>query len=103
MRKAKDFEVSYLGIQNSSYFQGYGVSCTQYTDCVVGIGDNPREALEDALDIASQSGDFDIHDLGERILERFTYFMLRGDHPSVFVECDGNCEGMYYYIGIRWN
>lgn len=44
------------GIDNPQYFQGHGVSCTDWDDCATGCGDNPREAGEDALEQLAQQG-----------------------------------------------
>lgn len=51
-----EWEVRQRGIDNSQYFQGAGVYGTDWDECFVGIGDNPHEALDDALDNAAQSG-----------------------------------------------
>ncbi len=38
------------GKEHAQYFQGAGTIGTIYTDIVTGVGENPREAAEDALD-----------------------------------------------------
>lgn len=50
------YQIDELGVHLPDYFQGYGVSHTEYTDCATGIGDTPEEALEDALEMLAQSG-----------------------------------------------
>lgn len=45
-----------FGIVNSSYFQGAGTSGTEWDAVYVGIGDNPKEAAEDALEQAVSDG-----------------------------------------------
>lgn len=97
MKKAKTFRVNNLGIENSQYFQGYGVACTPYTDCAVGIGDNPAKALDDCLEQIATMG-IDAEDLAARILE------VEGecpDAPSVPDEYPDS-EDCQYYIGISW-
>jgi len=44
------------GIMGSDYFQGAGTAGTDWEAAYVGIGDNPREAAEDALDQACSDG-----------------------------------------------
>lgn len=66
MIKVIDFEVPDLGIENSQYFQGYGVACTSFHNCAVGIGDNPKEALDDCLDQIASSDDVDVEDLEKK-------------------------------------
>ena len=38
------------GIEASDYFQGHGIALTDYTHTATGIGDNPSEALDDAIE-----------------------------------------------------
>jgi hypothetical protein len=49
-----EFELIDIGIDNSQYFQGIGSGV--YDEVFVGIGDNPAEALNDALDSAASAG-----------------------------------------------
>lgn len=101
MRKVKDFEIVDLGIEFPDYFQGFGCVFTSYEHCVYGIGDNPREALEDCLE---QMYGVDMADLERRIREEFGDMP---DAPSVMDECgiadDGCYELPYYHVGIRYN
>jgi len=50
------YEIIDHGIENPDFFQGCGVSFTDFDICFTGIGDNPREALEDALEQAAGCG-----------------------------------------------
>lgn len=104
LRKIADFQVDDLGMENSQYFQGYGTS-SSFTHSVVGIGDNPKEALDDCLDqIATGFTGIDIDDLEGRIFAQYPGFI--GDEaelPSVYREYGEDCEDIYYYIGIKWN
>ena len=45
-----DWDIIDHGIENSQYFQGCGTAFTNYENVVTGTGDNPQEALEDALE-----------------------------------------------------
>lgn len=71
--KVMKFSCRDHGIDNPSYFQGCGTSFTEYAECATGVGDNPREALEDALEQIAQRGgpegqNIDIENLKQRIL-----------------------------------
>lgn len=73
-RKAEDFEILDHGLEHSQYFQGCGIAdpgSEHWEDCATGIGDNPREALDDALEQLAQSGgletEWDTEDLETRI------------------------------------
>jgi hypothetical protein len=52
----EDYEIVDHGIENSQYFQGCGTSLTEFEQVATGIGDNPKEAIEDALDQLAQMG-----------------------------------------------
>lgn len=104
MKKVSDFELVDHGIEGSQYFQGCGTSHTPFAYVVTGCGDNPREALDDALEIAAQ-GDpsIDVADLERRILEE--------EGVEAFPETPSASEGTeedeesdtYYYLSIRYN
>jgi hypothetical protein len=100
MQKVKEFQVDELGIENPQYFQGYGVSSSLYTDCAYGIGDNPREALDDCLEqIALQ--DIDVEDLEARIVAASGGPFP--ETPSVLKDFGDDTEELYYYVGIKWS
>src|SRR5207248_7017098 len=67
MRRIEDFELVDHGIDHEQYFQGCGVAFTDYTDVATGIGDNPAEAIDDALDQLAQNN-WDVSGMEERIL-----------------------------------
>jgi hypothetical protein len=50
------FEIVDHGIDHSQYFQGCGTSFTEYTMVATGIGDDYKEALDDALESLAQAG-----------------------------------------------
>jgi hypothetical protein len=54
MKQAKDFRITYHGIDRSDYFQGHGIA-PNWTDCATGIGSSNREALDDAIDSLAQN------------------------------------------------
>jgi hypothetical protein len=103
MKTAKDFQVDDLGIESSQYFQGYGVAFSEFTDCVYGIGDNPREALNDCLEqIATMPDSIDCDDLERRIIKQYPDF-AKTEQPSISTTYGDDCEDAYWHIGIKWN
>ena len=54
--RVEDYKVVAHGIDGEQYFLGAGIANTDWTDVSVGIGDNPYEALEDALNSAAEIG-----------------------------------------------
>lgn len=53
-KKIAEYELLHHGVDGSQYFQGCGVSGTDFDDCYTGIGNSPKEAFEDALDMLAQ-------------------------------------------------
>jgi len=95
MKKAKRFEVTDLGIEHEQFFQGFGVSNTEYDSCAVGIGNSEAGALDDCLEQIAMLGDVDAGDLEARIL-------AREGNPSIDL-MSGVCTHEWrQYIGIRW-
>lgn len=113
--KAVDFQLLDHGVQNSQYFTGCGVAFTSYEYCVTGCGDNPKDALEDALECAAQccmvwNGQetfLDVDDLERRICKEHSWDDISGCpfEPDAHAECSDfdleHCE-LNYYVSIRW-
>lgn len=53
------YEVFDHGIENSQYFQGWSPP-RDFDDGATGAGDNPHEAMEDALEMIAQGGDWEL-------------------------------------------
>jgi hypothetical protein len=53
MKNVEKYEIIDHGVENSDYFQGCGVSFTEFESVYTGTGDTPAEALDDALGQAS--------------------------------------------------
>ena len=107
MKTITDYEVVDLGVDYPDYFQGFGVSCTPYWDCVCGIGDTPREALDDCLEQIATSYEIDVDALERSILADYPEF-ASVDQPSATEDMTedeiGECyELPYWHIGIRWS
>jgi len=70
--KVTEFEGIDHGIDNPSYFQGCGTAFTSFEHVQTGTADNPREALEDCLEMIAQGEhNIDTDDLKRRILEEY--------------------------------
>ena len=95
-RMIESFELVDHGIQHEQYFQGCGVSCTEYTDIATGMGDNPREAIDDALEQLACNG-WDVDAMEERIIEQ----ELPGKRVIPCKPAVGNREDCHYYLSIR--
>lgn len=69
------YELIDHGPEHSQYFQGCGTAHTQYDECATGIGNDPREALDDCLNgIAQQTSAAFVEELERLILADFPAF-----------------------------
>lgn len=105
--KITEYSLHDLGIENSQYFQGFGSGSFEHAFC--GIGDNPREALDDCLEQIATSG-FDVEDLENRICADEGWKTLDDcpNSPSVSDEIEDEKDeyadhDIYYHVGIRFN
>ena len=64
-QKITEFEILNHGLYHCAEFQGCGVAFTDYTDVATGIGDNAREAYDDALEQLACGG-WDVSSLPTR-------------------------------------
>ena len=124
MKTITCFEIVDHGIDHAQYFQGCGLSRTKFTDCATGCGDNPREALDDALETLAQDG-WDVSKV-EASAEGVAYAkavkpsafdevhaQLEADNPQGNNESDADysariddllsdCDSeLYYYVSVR--
>lgn len=60
-----EYLIENLGLDHAEYFQGVGVSNTGWEHVVVGIGDNAKDAYEDAVEGVAQLG-YDVATLPTR-------------------------------------
>lgn len=104
MRLVSEIELVDYGVDNAQYFQGHGVSYTEYQHSALGVGDTFADAIENALEQLA-CDDFD---------SNAAEAMLKAEHglevwPETINAHDGhNCEDddaceMHYYVGLRWN
>lgn len=92
MKTIKGYQIIDHGFENSQYFQGCGVSFTSFTDCFTGIGGNPFEALEDAMEMAAQSG-WNTESIDNALLDS-------SEMPDAGLTHD-DYDDCYHYVSIR--
>lgn len=56
IKRVAEYELEDIGIDHQQYFTGRGTAYTNWDSVYVGTGDNPAEAIGDALDSAAQDG-----------------------------------------------
>lgn len=79
------------GVENSQYFQGCGVSFTEFDNVVTGIGDSLQAALEDALEQMAQTS--------VSIPDELESEVSAADDTEDVPEDSEDC---YHYASIRW-
>jgi hypothetical protein len=101
-KRIADFQIINHGVDHAQYFQGCGVAFTSYDDAVTGIGDNAREAYDDALEQLASCG-YDVGRLPSRprgIRQSDTvdaHLRRNGEDPK---EQPEDSE-LWYYVSIR--
>ena len=101
-KKITEYNVTDHGVDNSQYFQGHGISYTDYEDTATGCGDSYNEAFEDALDSLAQSG-WDVSTIENEEKDNPKASMgveewLRED--GTLEEDEEPNEDCYYYVSI---
>ncbi len=98
VRKAiAEFELVDHGIEHSQYFQGCGLSFTEFDDIATGCGNNYAESVDDALECLAQ-GDWETEGMEKRILEQeLPGYRALPTRPAV----KASAEDCYYYVSIR--
>jgi hypothetical protein len=91
--KATDYEIINHGPEHEQYFQGCGVAFTDFDIVSTGIGDNAKEAYEDAVEMLYQD-DIDSDSLDKLLPKRPRGIRKRDKVPH-------NAEGHWYYVSIR--
>jgi len=97
MRRITEFELVIHGVCRPDYFEGCGVTFTNFEQSTTGIGENLKDAVGNCLEMMIVSG-YDIQDMEERILEQegWTDFPTEPHIPE-------NEEDRYYFVTIRWS
>lgn len=55
-KRIGEYELEDIGIDHAQYFTGRGTAYTNWDYVFVGVGDNPAESIDDALDQAAMDG-----------------------------------------------
>jgi hypothetical protein len=93
-----EFEVRDHGIEHEQYFQGCGLAFTEFEDVATGMGDNPAEAIDDALESLAQQG-WETEGMEKRILADFLPGKRKlPTRPRVTSKHGDEC---HYYLSIR--
>lgn len=91
MKQVQAHEVIVHGVEHEQYFQGCGVSFTEFTDVATGIGSDAYEAFDDALESLAQAGwDVDQADAWDDAPAATTCTLSADDH-----------EEMHVYVSVR--
>jgi len=64
-RKIKQYQWEDIGVEHSQYFQGRGTAYSNWEEVYIGIGEDAKEAISDAIDSAAMSG-WDVDKLPKR-------------------------------------
>ena len=93
-----EFEVIDHGIEHEQYFRGCGLSHSTFTGIATGCGNDPREAVDDAIEQLACGG-WDVTNLDKRIVADGWFGNRRKipAKPSVPVRS----EDSHYYLSIR--
>ncbi len=102
MKEIKKQELIDHGIEHSQYFQGCGVSFTDFDSVATGIGNDFAEAVEDCLNQIADMG-FDSDKLEKEIKEDYFQELLE---KSECYDEDENCEynsELWYHVSVRFS
>ena len=99
-----EYELLNHGIEHGDDFKGCGTAYTEYEHVVTGCGDNPAEAIEDALEQMAQVTDGVDFEAFEQGLLADNDLDAWPTSPSVpDVDADGGYCEIFYYVSIRYN
>lgn len=88
------YEIIDHGWDNSQYFQGCGTAYTKFDRVATGIGDNAKEAYEDAVDQIYQAED-------SAAVARL-HLPTRPHGIRVRDKVPANTEDCWWYVSIRY-
>lgn len=94
MKKIKDYEIINHEYEHSQYFQGCGTAYTEFDDVATGVGENAKEAYEDAVEKFAFR-DWDVSALPTRP----NGIRKRDKVPAKFLKNEYN--EIYWYVSIR--
>lgn len=105
IKHVTEFQVVDHGLDHSQYFQGCGVSFTNFENVVTGCGDSFQEAIDDALESMSQlDSSIDFVELEQAIRDELGIKTVAWPDDVKASEQDPSEDSeLYYYVSIRWN
>ena len=83
------------GVEHAQFFQGCGVSLTEYDECFTGTGETPAEALDDAIENAAQS-DWDMDGIKNELPTETPDELKPSDEDEGY-----DRDERYCYVSIR--
>jgi hypothetical protein len=109
-RRITDFEFVDDGIDNESNWPGAGTALTRFHHIAKGMGDDPAEAFEDALDQLAQqeAGDVDLSAIeqseeGQQYAQAHAPFVQAVEGEFGVPEDSDEPSPLHYYLSIRYN
>jgi hypothetical protein len=97
-----DFQIEFLGIDTPSAFAGHGTAFSRFAFSTYGAGDTEEEALEDCLEMMSQSVDFEFTDEVEQRI-RAAYGKVDDIAEAWDLDCKDCEDRPQCLVGIKWN
>ena len=100
MKKVGSYQIVDHGFEGEQYFQGCGLSFTEFEDVATGCGDTIKAAFEDALDSLAMNG-WDVESVKLR-MGRGRPLTVRGYLRGVGVSsADIEDNETHYYLSVR--
>lgn len=97
MKTVTKFQIIDHGVEHAQYFQGCGLSFTDYNDVATGCGSTPKEALDDAIDSLAQNGwDCEAVDQSDEYVNA-----SETTPPEIAQSYDEENSELYYYVSVR--
>lgn len=100
MKTIVEFELCDHGISHEQYFQGCGLAFTSFEDIATGIGDNPAEAIDDALEQLACNG-WETEGMEKRIMAEIGTSTGRDCLPVTPRVLRKHGDEAHYYLSIR--
>ena len=113
MKTIKDYEIVDHGVEGSQYFQGCSTMFTDYNDVATGAGNNPQQAICEALDQLAEYYDVksnhnlncEVEDIEAEFVDTdFILDIIKEHNPEIksYDDIDDGEEiDLYYYVSIR--
>lgn len=96
MGKITDYEIINHGYEEIQYWCGCGTSFTEFAYVVTGVGDNAKEAYEDALDLIAY------YDLDVSVLPKRPKGIRASDKVPNKLSLNPD-QNWFYRVSVRFN